>query len=306
MEIYLPIAEFPVNVFYLLGIGFITGILAGLFGIGGGFIMTPMLIFLGVPAPVSVATSTSQIVASSFSAFLSNLKRKTVDFSIGTYLLFGGFFGSTLGVFIFKRLQNIGQIDLVISACYIFILSIIGLSMAYESSKLIFAKKSSKNKKEKINLIRKIQNKLPLQKHFVKSGIEISIFTPIFFSFITGILVSIMGIGGGFILIPVMIYILGMPTSVAIGTSLFQAVIITANVTILHAVNTQTVDVILGGILLTSSVIGAQIGSNLGVKIPAEKLRFLLAIIVLAVALKLASGFFIEPNKIYEISINND
>lgn len=303
MEIYLPIAELPINIFYLLSIGFIAGSLAGLFGIGGGFIMTPMLIFLGVPPAVSVATSTSQIVASSFSAFLSHLRRKNVDFRIGSVFITGGFFGSSFGVYIFKLLQKSGQIDLVISLCYIFILGSIGSSMAYESTRAIISGQAkNKDQKKKTSKFKALLKRLPYQKHFPHSNIEVSILIPIMVSFFAGILVSIMGIGGGFVMIPAMIYILGMPTSIAIGTSLFQAVIITSNVTILHALNTQTVDIILGGILLTSSVIGAQIGSHLGIRIAAEKLRFLLAMIVLGVVLKLAASFFIEPETIFQIS----
>lgn len=302
MEIYLPIAELPINIFVLLSIGFVAGILAGLFGIGGGFIMTPMLIFLGVPSTVAVATSTSQIVASSFSAFLSHKRRKNVDFQIGTVLIIGGIIGSSIGIYIFKILQSIGQIDLAISLSYILILGGIGITMAYESTLAILNKTANKENSKKESLLKRSLKKLPYQKHFSYSNITISIITPITISIFTGILVSIMGIGGGFVMIPAMIYLIGMPTSIAIGTSLFQSVIITSNATILHAINTQTVDIILGGILLTSSVIGAQIGSHLGVRIPAEKLRLLLALIVLAVAFKLVLGFLITPSNLYAIT----
>jgi uncharacterized membrane protein YfcA len=210
----------------------------------------------------------------------------------------GGFVGSSIGVMIFKMLKNFGQIDLVISLSYIFILGTIGLSMFYESIKSIFDLHKPKLKKSKKDLL---FSKLPLKVRFPKSKIEISILVPLVVSLLAGILVSIMGIGGGFLMIPAMIYIFGMPTSVVVGTSLFQVIFIASNVTLLHAVTTQSVDIILAGILLTSSVVGAQFGSRIGLVVPAEKLRAILAIIILAMVIKLASGFIMEPNNLYEI-----
>jgi uncharacterized membrane protein YfcA len=299
MEIYLPIAEIPLNIFLILIIGFGAGLLSGIFGIGGGFIMTPLLIFLGVPPAISVSTSANQIIASSFSAFLAHWRRKNIDFKMGFILIIGGFFGSTFGVWLFGVLKDIGQIDIVISLSYVIILGSISISMAVESfSKIFNWRKVRDNQGGKK---KKKESRLPLQMYFPRSNITISWLIPIIVSFFAGILVSIMGIGGGFIMIPAMIYIIGMPTSVVIGTSLFQVIFITANVTFLQSVTTQTVDIVLASILFTSSVIGAQFGTRLGTKISAEKMRAILALMVLAVVIKLLMGLLIEPVNPYEI-----
>ena len=298
MEIYLPIAGIPINILLLLVVGFFAGILSGLFGIGGGFIMTPLLIFMGVTPSVSVASSANQIVATSVSGFIAHVRRKNVDFHMGFILIFGGFIGSSFGIWLFKILKNFGQIDLVISLSYILILGFIGFSMAYESIRKVMNIETEYIYKSKNT---SLLAKMPCKVYFAKSNIKISIFIPILVSILSGILVSIMGIGGGFIMIPAMIYILGMPTNIVIGTSLFQVIFVTSNVTILHAITTHSVDIILAGILLASSVIGAQFGTRIGVLISAEKLRVLLALIVLSVVIKLVTGFFIEPENLFEI-----
>ena len=298
MEIYLPIADIPINILLLLLAGFFAGILSGLFGIGGGFIMTPLLIFMGVGPAVAVASSANQIVASSFSGFIAHARRKNVDFKMGYILIIGGFFGSTIGIWIFKILKNYGQIDMVISLSYILILGLIGSSMAYESFRTILQIKSEKKSTTKKELL---FAKLPYKIYFPKSQLEISVLVPIIVSILAGMLVSIMGIGGGFVMIPAMIYILGMPTSVVIGTSLFQVIFVTANVTVLHAVTTQSVDIVLAGILLTSSVIGAQFGTRVGLYVAADKLRAVLALIILLVVFRLVTNFFIEPDNLFEI-----
>ena len=295
MEIYLPIAEIPVNILIILSIGFIGGILSGVFGIGGGFIATPLLIFAGIAPTVAVATSACQIVASSFSAFMSHLKRGNVDFKIGGLFIIGGFFGSSVGVYIFRMLKNYGHIDIVISLCYIVVLGCIGFFMAIESFSTSFLSAKKNNNSKLSKLKSKFFGKLPYKIYFPKSDITISIFVPIIASFIAGILVSIMGIGGGFIVIPTLVYIIGVPASIVIGTSLFQVIFVTSNVTILHSVTTQSVDILLALILLLASVIGAQIGFRVNSIIQAEKLRFLLALIMLAVVLKLVLGFVLEP-----------
>ena len=298
MEIYLPIAGIPINILLLLVVGFFAGVLSGLFGIGGGFIMTPLLIFMGVSPAVSVASSANQIVATSVSGFIAHARRKTVDFHMGFILIIGGFIGSSFGIWLFKILKNFGKIDLVISLSYILILGFIGFSMAYESiRKVLNIKTKHIYKSKKVRLL----EKMPCKVYFTKSDIKISLFVPILVSILSGILVSIMGIGGGFIMIPAMIYILGMPTNIVIGTSLLQVIFVTANVTILHALTTHSVDIILAGILLTSSVIGAQFGTRMGVLISAEKLRVLLALIVLCVLTRLVAGFFIQPESLFEI-----
>ena len=298
MEIYLPIAGIPINIFILLLVGFFAGILSGLFGIGGGFIMTPLLMFMGISPAIAVASSANQIVASSFSGFIAHCRRKNVDFKMGYILTIGGFIGSSFGIWLFKILKQFGQIDIVISLSYILILGTIGISMAYESFRTILKIQGTQKFSRKKEVL---FGKMPYKVYFPRSDLEVSIIVPIVISLLAGILVSIMGIGGGFIMIPAMIYILGMPTNVVIGTSLFQVIFVTSNVTILHAITTQSVDIILAGILLTSSVIGAQFGTKIGIYIPAEKLRAFLALMIIVVVAKLASGFFIEPKSLFEI-----
>ena len=300
MEIYLPIAEMPINILLLLMAGFGAGILSGLFGIGGGFIMTPLLIFMGVPPTVSVASSANQIIASSFSGFITHARRRNVDFKMGYILIIGGFIGSSLGIIIFKWLKSFGQIDLVISLSYIIILGSIGLSMGVESVRSVLNIKAVKKDFSRKD---KLFASLPFKVKFPRSKLEISLIIPIIVSILAGMLVSIMGIGGGFIMIPAMIYIIGMPTSIVVGTSLFQVIFITSNVTILHAITTNSVDIILAGILLASSVVGAQFGTRLGVYFPADKLRVLLAFMVLAVVFRLTYGFLVEPTNPFEVIV---
>lgn len=297
MNIYLPIAEMSVNIFMILGLGGATGILSGLFGIGGGFLITPLLIFIGVPPSISVATAANQIVASSVSGLVSHLKRSNVDFKMGWFMLAGGMIGSTLGVGIFRWLKEIGQIDIVISLSYVTFLSIIGALMASESIRAIL-KIEKPVTKEKTPLAQR----LPYKVKFERSDIEISAIMPVVIGLLIGMMVSLMGVGGGFLLIPAMIYLLGMPTTVVIGTSLFQIIFITANVTFLQALTTQTVDIILALLLLTGAVIGAQFGTKLGTKLPAEHLRGLLALLVLGMAFSLAFDLFTPPDNIYSVS----
>lgn len=296
MYIYLPIAEMPVNIFLIMALGGVTGVLSGMFGVGGGFLMTPFLIFIGVPPAVAVSSSANQIIAASFSGFLAHLRRANVDIKMGSVIIAGGFVGSSIGVGIFSKLKELGQIDLVISLCYVIFLGTIGTMMAVESFKVILKKKKGEPPKlrTKKNWVQSLP--LPFVMKFYRSDIKLSAILPISVGMFTGILVSLMGIGGGFIMIPAMIYMLGMPTSVVIGTSLFQIVFITANVTILQAVTTHTVDVMLAMIMLTSSVIGAQFGTKMGLKVPAEQLRAMLAVMVLAVVIKLALGLVITPD----------
>lgn len=299
MYIYLPIAEMPVNIIVILLLGGATGLLSGMFGVGGGFLMTPFLIFIGVPPAVAVSSSANQIIAASFSGFLAHLRKANVDIRMGLVMLCGGFIGSSLGVMLFRFLKELGQIDLVISVCYVIFLGSIGSLMAIESINLILRKRKGleQNSQKKETLA----ERLPFHMEFPRSEIKISVIVPIAIGMFTGVLVSLMGIGGGFIMIPAMIYLLGMPTSVVIGTSLFQIVFITANVTFLQAINTQTVDIILAFLMLLGSVIGAQFGTRIGLKIPAEYLRASLAVMVLAVVFKLAYGLFVTPAEIYSI-----
>lgn len=301
MYIYLPIAEMPVNIFLILFLGGITGVLSGMFGVGGGFLMTPFLIFMGIPPAVAVSSSANQIIAASFSGFLAHLRRANVDIKMGLVIIGGGFLGSSLGVLLFSILQDLGQIDMTISICYVIFLGTIGSLMAFESINLIISKKKGKTIKPRENKNWILSLPLPLVMQFPRSEIEVSALLPIAVGMFTGILVSLMGIGGGFIMIPAMIYLLGMPTSVVIGTSLFQIVFITANVTILQSISTHTVDVMLAMLMLTSSVVGAQFGTRIGLKIPAEQLRAMLAIMVLGVVIKLALGLLITPDNPFTI-----
>jgi len=300
MNVYLPIAEMSVNVFVILGLGGVTGILSGMFGVGGGFLITPLLMFIGVPPAISVATAANQIIASSVSGFLAHWRRDNVDFKMGGFLLGGGIVGSTLGVELFRWLKQLGHIDLIISVSYVFFLGAVGLMMANESLRTLLKieKKHTHTHPVRMPLVAR----LPLKVHFPRSKLHISAIMPVAIGCGVGVMVSLMGIGGGFFLVPAMIYILCMPTNVVIGTSLFQIIFITANVTFLQAITTQTVDILLAAFLLASSVIGAQLGTRFGAKLPAEYLRAMLAALVLGVAVKLAFGLFTPPTEIYSVS----
>lgn len=301
MQIYLPIAGMPVNIFLILFLGGITGVLSGMFGVGGGFLMTPLLIFIGIPPAVAVSSSANQIIAASFSGFLAHWRRQNVDFRMGFLLLIGGMAGSSLGVWLFTLLQKVGQVDLVISLAYVIFLGSVGTLMAIESIKTILHKRnhSSPPKRDRRPMLHIIP--LPFKMHFPRSNLHVSALLPLIIGFLVGILVSLMGVGGGFLMVPAMIYLLRMPTSVVIGTSLFQIIFITANVTFLQAINTHTVDIILALLMLTGSVIGAQFGTRIGMKFPAEQLRAMMAILVLLVVVKLGYRLFIRPSNLFEI-----
>lgn len=301
MQIFLPIADVPVNLIVLLVLGVGVGFLSGVFGIGGGFLMTPLLILMGIPTAVAVATEANQITASSFSGVLAHLKRRAVDFKMGNILVIGGLFGSALGVEIFRIIKNYGQIELFVSGCYIIFLGSIGILMFVESLSTI-----KRSKSHQINTFpRKKHNwihGLPFKIKFKTSQLYISAVPPLFLGFVIGILASIMGVGGGFILIPAMIYVLGMPTKVVIGTSLYQIMFITAFTSFMHATQNKTVDLLLAFILIIGGVVGAQLGARVTVRLKAEEIRILLAIIVLLVCLKLALDLFLVPNDIFSLT----
>ncbi|SHL38195.1 hypothetical protein SAMN05444414_11273 [Roseovarius marisflavi] len=301
MQIYLPIAEVSVNAFLLLGLGGIVGILSGMFGVGGGFLITPLLFFIGIPPAVAVATGTNQIVASSFSAVLAHLKRRTVDLRMGTVLLIGGLIGAGLGVFIFNYLKSLGQVDLLVKLCYVLFLGVIGAMMFVESVNAIRnTRKGKAPKRKKHNWV----HALPFKMRFRTSGLYLSVLPPLAVGLAVGILAAIMGVGGGFIMVPAMIYILGMPTKVVIGTSLFQIIFVTAFSTMLHATTNYTVDIPLALLLLIGGVIGAQFGTIIGLKLKAEQLRILLAIMVLAVCFKLALDLLLMPSELYSLGMD--
>ena len=300
MQIYLPIAEVSVNIFLLLGLGGIVGVLSGMFGVGGGFLMTPLLFFIGIPPAVAVATEANQIVASSFSGVLAHLKRKTVDLRMGTVLLIGGLMGSGLGILLFNYLKALGQVELLVQLSYVVFLGLIGSLMFVESLNAI--RRSARTgravpTRRRHNWV----HNLPFNMKFRVSGLYISVIPPVMVGVLVGILAAIMGVGGGFIMVPAMIYLLGMPTKVVVGTSLFQIIFVTAFTTMLHAITNQTVDVVLAVLLLVGGVIGAQIGTRIGVRMKAEQLRILLAIMVLAVCAKLAFDLLVMPAELYTL-----
>ncbi len=305
MQIYLPIAEMSVNVFLILGMGGAVGFLSGMFGVGGGFLITPMLVFIGVPPPVAVGTGANEIVATSVSGVITQLRRGNVDLRMGAVLTVGGFIGSGLGVWIFSLLKQIGQIDLVISLCYVVFLTIIGSLMGWESMPSVMKRRlgaatstAGARGPGRHNWI----HGLPFKMRFHKSKLYISAIMPLTLGFLVGLLAAIMGVGGGFIMVPAMIYVLGMPTQVAIGTSLFQIIFVTANTTFLQATINQTVDVILALLLLAAGVIGAQIGTRIAGKLKNEQLRLLLALLVLGMAVNLAADLVIKPDEIFSFT----
>lgn len=301
MQIYLPIAEVSVNAFLLLGLGGMVGVLSGMFGVGGGFLMTPLLFFIGIPPAVAVATEANQIVASSFSGLLAHLKRKTVDLRMGVVLLIGGLIGAAVGVFVFNYLKSLGQVDLLVRLCYVVFLGIIGALMFIESLRAIRKMRQSGGVAPAKRKHRGWVTALPFKMRFRTSGLYISVIPPIMVGVLVGILAAIMGVGGGFIMVPAMIYILHMPTKVVVGTSLFQIIFVTAFTTLLHATTNFTVDMALAVLLLVGGVIGAQIGTRIGVKLKAEQLRILLAILVLVVCGKLALDLLLQPGELYSI-----
>ncbi len=301
MQIYLPIAEVSVNAFLLLGLGGLVGVLSGMFGVGGGFLMTPLLFFIGIPPAVAVATEANQIVASSFSGVLAHLRRKTVDLRMGTVLLVGGLVGAALGVLLFNYLKSLGQVDLLVRLCYVVFLGVIGGLMFFESLNAIRRSKRSGGAPAPKRRQRNWIHALPFKMRFRTSGLYISVIPPLLVGVAVGVLAAIMGVGGGFIMVPAMIYLLGMPTKVVVGTSLFQIIFVTAFTTLLHATTNYTVDMVLAVLLLVGGVVGAQIGAQLGTRLRAEQLRILLALMVLAVCFKLALDLLIQPSELYAI-----
>lgn len=304
-DIYLPIAEVPINAALILALGLITGLLAGMFGIGGGFLATPLLMFIGVPPAVSVATSTNQIIASSVSGVLAHLKKGNVDIKMGILLVFGGLLGSSFGVSLFRKIQDSGNIDLVISLVYVAFLGTISITMLIDSIKTLVEKKYGVTWEKKqgsfFGLFIKLFDKLPWKSYFPKSGVRVSIFTPIILSGGIGVLVALMGIGGGFLMIPAMIYILRMPSQIVVGTSLFQIIFIASNATFLQALNNYTVDIVLALLMIVSSSIGAQIGTRVGYKVDADSMRSLLSLMLLAVCSKMLLNLITKPETLYVI-----
>lgn len=302
MQIYLPIAEMPVNVLTILVMGLTVGFLSGMFGIGGGFLMTPLLIFLGIPPAVAVGTQSTQVVASSVTAALAHFSRRSIDFKMGWVLIAGGLAGSLTGIAIFKALAKIGQIDLAISIIYVVFLSAIGGLMMFESVQAIRAARRGGGATQSRAGHHSWIHGLPFKMRFRRSKLYISVIPPIMVGFFVGALSAIMGVGGGFIMIPAMIYLLRMPTNIVVGTSLFQIVFVTALTGVLHSVENQSVDVVLGLLLVTGGVIGAQLGVRAGERLHGEQLRALLAALLLLIGLRLGYDLITPPSDIYSIS----
>jgi uncharacterized membrane protein YfcA len=302
MYIYLPIAEVSMHIGIIIGLGGGVGFLSGLFGVGGGFLMTPLLIFFGIPPAVAVSTEANQIVASSVSGVLAHMRRGNVDFKMGGILMAGGVIGSSLGVALFSFLQSIGQIDLVIQLSYVVFLGIIGSLMLTESVRTIIRSRKPGAVRGKLHQHNWLHG-LPLKMRFRRSKLYISAILPLALGAFVGILAAIMGVGGGFIMVPAMIYLLGMPTSVVVGTSLFQIIFVTANVTLLQSIQTQTVDFLLAGLLLFGAVIGAQFGSRAGALLRGEQLRGLLALMVLTVCIKIGYDLVVRPEDLLSVEL---
>ena len=300
MQIYLPIAEVSVDIFLLLGLGGLVGLLSGLFGVGGGFIITPLLFFIGIPPTVAVATGANQVVASSVSGVLAQFRRKAVDVPMGMVLQAGGILGSGLGILVFNWLTRLGQVDLAVQLAYVVFLGGIGAMMLQESLRALRRAKSPGAARPRDHS-RKLVHRLPFKMRFRTSGLYISVIPPFVIGMAVGVLAAVMGVGGGFIMVPAMIYLLGMPTKVVIGTSLFQILIVSAFTTLMHAITNQSVDVMLALLLIVGGVVGAQIGTRLGAQLKAEQLRILLALLVLAVALKLGLDLVLPPTELYSL-----
>jgi len=302
MSIYLPIAEMNVNILLIIFIGMLVGGLSGLFGVGGGFLMTPLLIFLGIPPAVAVGTEAPHVLASSISGAIAHWRRRNVDIKMGFILLIGGIAGSTVGVNIFKILIGFGQIDLIIQLLFIFFLGLIGFSMLFESARTTIKKyRTTSTIRTKLHQHSWLHG-LPFKMRFHRSKLYISTIPPILIGFVVGVLSAMMGVGGGFIVIPAMVYILGMSTNVVVGTSLFQIIFVTANSTFFQSYLNQTVDIVLASLMILGGVIGAQIGARLGTKFRAEYLRGALAFIVLMVCLKIFLDLTLTPSELFSLS----
>jgi uncharacterized protein len=302
MEIYLPIAQMSVHWLFLLGMGFAVGYLSGLFGIGGGFLLTPLLIFYGIPPGVAVATTASQVSGVTFSGVLTHWKRRSVDFKMGGVLMATGLLGTGLGVYLFSVFRRMGQAEFAVSGSYVLLLGAVGAIMLNESLRSWRAARLgqpvSGHRPGQHNWI----HGLPLKMRFRQSRLYISAIPPMVLGFVVGILSGILGVGGAFLMVPVMIYMLRMPTNVVVGTSMFQVLFVTAMTTILHAVDNFTVDVVLALILILGGVFGAQYGVRFGAKLRGEQLRFLMALLLLAVAGGLFYQMAARPADLYSLT----
>jgi uncharacterized membrane protein YfcA len=302
MDVYLPIANLSVNGLVIVVLGALTGILSGLFGVGGGFLTTPLLIFYGVPPTVAAASASTQVTGASVSGVLAHNRRGGVDYRMGAVTIVGGMIGSVIGALLFRFFQSIGQIDTVISILYVVMLGAIGTLMAREAWGTIRATKQGQRPRAAKRRHHPLVAALPGRWRFYRSGLYISPLAPLILGAVVGVLTMLMGVGGGFILVPAMLYILGMSAGVVVGTSLFNILFVTMVTTMMHALTTKAVDLVLAALLLLGSVSGAQIGSQLAQKAKPETLRLILAAIVLLIALRMLWGLGVRPDEIYTVA----
>ncbi len=301
MDIYLPIANLSVNALVIILLGGAVGMLSGMFGVGGGFLTTPLLIFYGIPPTVAAASASTQVTGSSVSGVFAHMKRDGVDFQMGAVLVVGGILGTLAGAVLFEILEQLGQIDTVINILYVIMLGSIGGLMAKEALGSVMALRAGIAPRARKRRHHPLVANLPLRWRFYKSGLYISPLAPLILGFVTGIMTMLLGVGGGFIMVPAMLYLLGMGAQVVVGTSLFQILFVTMSSTMMHSLTTKAVDVVLAVFLLIGSVTGAQIGARLAQKMKPEYLRLLLAGIVLLVALRMALGLGWQPDEIYTV-----
>ncbi|KMS60241.1 permease [Novosphingobium barchaimii LL02] len=302
MDVYLPIANLSVNGLIIVGLGALTGLLSGMFGVGGGFLTTPLMIFYGIPPTVAAASAASQVTGASVSGVFAHTRRGGVDYQMGSVMVAGGIIGTGLGAVLFNLLEKLGQIDTVINILYVVLLGSIGGLMAKESIQSIRAERSGVPLPARKRRHHPMVASLPMRWRFYRSGLYISPLAPLLLGIGTGILTMLMGIGGGFVLVPAMLYILGMSANVVVGTSLFQILFVTMATTMMHALTTHAVDIVLAALLLLGSVSGAQVGAQFAQKASPVKLRLLLAVIVLLVAGRMALGLGYRPDEIYTVA----
>lgn len=301
MDLYLPIANLPVNMLVIIGLGGVVGLLSGMFGVGGGFLTTPLLIFYGIPPTVAAASAATQVTGASVSGVFTHISRGTVDLRMGAVLVAGGVVGAVVGAGVFSALEAIGQTDTVIALLYVLLLGSIGGLMAWESIQVLVRRRRGLPPPPVKRRHHPIVTALPMRWRFYKSGLYISPFAPLLLGMATGILTMLLGVGGGFVMVPAMIYLLGMQTQVVVGTSLFQILFVTMASTLVHSLTTKAVDLVLAILLLVGSVIGAQVGTRISRKARPEYLRIALAFIVLVVAIRMALGLGWRPDEIYTI-----
>jgi hypothetical protein len=304
VDIYLPVAGLSVNALMIIGLGGIVGLLTGMVGVGGGFLTTPILIFYGIPPAVAVASSATQITGASVSGVLAHRRRAGVDYRMGAVLVVGGALGSVAGGFLFRLLQQTGQIDTTIAILYVLLLGSIGSLMAKEAAiALDIIKPSARHRAKAARRHNPMIAALPMRWRFYRSGLYISPLAPLILGFLSGVLTVLLGVGGGFVIVPAMIYLLGMSTQVVVGTSLMMILFVTATTTMVHATTTKSVDIVLAVLLLIGSVIGAQYGARFAQRVKPEMLRMGLAIVVLAIALRTALGLGWRPPEIYTLQM---